>query len=80
MSDLCIRIVFEHLDHPVPQHDRAKWEETIGDRLGGCHHVRLNAPEPRTGPCAGPSVGGNDLIGDEENAIAVADFADHRRK
>ena len=57
-----------------------KGKIAVGDGLGRGHHVWLDAPKPRAGPCACASVGGDDLIGDQKDAVAVANFLHHRRE
>ena len=48
------------------------------DALGEDHEVRLDAPGTGAEHGAGPAEAGDDLVGDQEHAVAVADLAHQR--
>ncbi len=74
-TGLAAGVFLENLGHGFAQEAGADGEIAGGDAFGGGHHVGLDAPVTRAGPIAGAAKAGNDLIRDQEDAVAIADIA-----
>ena len=62
----------------LPDRDRAERRVAAGDPLAHRDHVRHDAPAVDRERRAGPPEAGDDLVHDEEDAVAVADLAHER--
>ena len=59
-----------------PHRDGTQGQVRAGQALGHRHEVRGHAPLVDGEPVAGPPEAGHDLVGDHQDAVAVADLAD----
>ena len=62
----------------VADADPAEREVARGDRLRELDHVRLHPPVLQAEHLSRPAEAGDDLVGDEEHVVLVADLADAR--
>ena len=67
---------FEHLGNAVVDADASQREVAAGDRLGEANRVRLDTPVFQSEHLAGTAEAGDDFVGNEEDRVLVADFAD----
>ena len=73
-------VLFKDFGHMPGDHHRAEREIAVCDGFCRAHEVRLYAPVACAALAAGATEGGDDLVGDQENAVAVTDFAHHRHE
>jgi len=67
---------FEGIDDAGSDEDGAEGRVTAGDSLAGENDVGLEAPVLAGEGLAGAAHAGHDFVGDEEDAVAAADFGD----
>lgn len=76
VTDFGGRVVLEHFNHTVAEHQCPEGEVAVRNRFGRAHHFGLNAPKT----CTGPPVGRDDFVGNQQDAISVTDALHHRRE
>ena len=72
------RHAVEHGGNLIGNHHPAQREIPAGDTLGERHDVRLDPPSAEGEPPSGASEAGDHLVGDKEDLVSRADFADLR--
>ena len=79
MADGTVGTAFhKHGFNPFIKHQRPEWKIAGGDGFGKTHHIGPDAPGPRAEPGTRPPETGDDLIGDQENIVFVAQRAQCR--
>ena len=68
--------LFEGIDNARSNEDCAEWSVTAGNSLPSENDVGLEAPVLAGEGLAGAAHTGHDFVGDEEDAVAAADFGD----
>ena len=64
----------EAFHHPGRDGGGPEGDVARGDALGKAPQISLHAPQPRTEHVAGAPEAGDHLVGDQQHAVAVADF------
>src|SRR3990172_13408032 len=71
-----LRAAHERLDRPLARRDASGWGEGGRAPLGEHDHVGLDLVARRAEPLADAPEAADDLVGDEEDAVCVADVPD----
>ena len=80
MHELLVRRRFlHHLVHGPGNHHAPQRQIGAGDALGEGDKIGLHAPMAKGKPASGAAEPGNDLVGDQQDVVAIADFAQARK-
>ena len=72
------RRVQDRVVHPLRKNVAAQWQIAAGHALGERHDVGLDAPMAEREPAPGAAEAGDDLVGDQQYVVFVADLAQFR--